>query len=82
MSRLQYRAAELSVKKFTTRRGNMPESAIKGTGIDKETYELPPRIGGPTLESITYLKANPNSKAAFDKRYGDGEAEHTLRMGK
>jgi hypothetical protein len=82
MSRLQYRAAELSVKKFTTRRSNMPESATKGTGIDKETYDLPPRIGGPTPEAITYLKANPSTKAAFDKRYGDGEAEHTLRMGK
>jgi hypothetical protein len=82
MSRLQHRAAELSVKKWLARRGNMPESAIKGTGIDKETYELPTRIGGPTPEAITYLKANPNTKAAFDKKFGDGEAEHTLRMGK
>jgi hypothetical protein len=82
MSRLQYRAAELSIKKMLTRRANMPESALKGTGIDKETYDLPPRIGGPTPEAITYLKANPSTKAAFDKRYGDGEAEHTLRMGK
>jgi hypothetical protein len=82
MARLQHRAAETSVKKFITRRGNMPESATKGTGIDKETYELPTRIGGPTPEAIAYLKANPNTKAAFDKRYGDGEAEHTLRMGK
>ena len=60
----------------------MPESATKGTGIDKETYELPTRIGGPTPKAIAYLKANPNTKAEFDKRYGDGEAEHTLRMGK
>jgi len=82
MSRLQHRAAELSVKKWLARRGNMPESAIKGTGIDKETYELPTRIGGPTPEAIAYLKANPNTKAAFDKKFGDGEAEHTLRMGK
>ena len=82
MSRLQYRAAELSVKKFTTRRGNMPESATKGTGIDRETYDLPARIGGPTPEAIAYLKANPKTTAAFDQRYGDGEAAHTLRMGK
>lgn len=82
MARLQHRAAELSVKKWQERRANMPESATKPTGIDKETYQLPPRIGGPTPESIAYLKANPNTKAAFDKRYGDGEAEHTLRMGK
>ena len=82
MSRLQYRAAELSVKKFITRRGNMPESATKGTGIDKETYELPARTGGPTPEAIAYLKANPKTTAAFDQRYGDGEAAHTLRMGK
>jgi hypothetical protein len=82
MARLQHRAAELSVKKWQERRANMPESATKGTGIDKETYELPARVGGPTPESIAYLKANPNTKAAFNKRYGDGEAEHTLRMGK
>ena len=82
MATLQRRAAELSVKKMLTRRANMPESAIKGTGIGNETYDLPPRIGGPTPESIKYLSANPNTKAAFDKRYGDGEAEHTLRMGK
>jgi hypothetical protein len=82
MSRLQHRVAELSVKKWLARRGNMPESAIKGTGIDRETYELPTRIGGPTPEAITYLKANPNTKAAFDKKFGDGEADHTLRMGK
>jgi len=82
MSRLQYRAAELSIKKMLTRRANMPESALKGTGIDKETYDLPARIGGPTPEAITYLKANPKTTAAFDQRYGDGEAAHTLRMGK
>jgi hypothetical protein len=82
MARLQHRAAELSVKKWQERRANMPKSATEGTGIDKETYELPARMGGPTPESIAYLKANPNTKAAFNKRYGDGEAEHTLRMGK
>jgi len=60
----------------------MPESATKGTGIDKETYDLPARIGGPTPEAIAYLKANPNTTTAFDARYGDGEAAHTLRMGK
>jgi len=44
MARLQYLAAELSVKKWQARRGNMPESALKGTGIDKETYSLPPKF--------------------------------------
>jgi len=82
MSRLQYRAAELSVNKWQARRATMPESATKGTGLNNETYNLPPRTDGPTPESIAYLKANPNTKAAFDKRYGDGEAAHTLRMGK
>jgi hypothetical protein len=82
MARLQHRAAETSVKRWQDRRSNMPKSATEGTGIDKETYELPARMGGPTPESIAYLKANPNTKAAFNKRYGDGEAEHTLRMGK
>lgn len=82
MARLQQRVAELSVKEWTARRANMPESATKGTGLANETYNLPPRVGGPTPEAIAYLKANPNTKAAFDARYGDGEAAHTLRMGK
>jgi len=82
MSRLQYRAAELSVKKWQARRATMPESATKGTGLNNETYDLPPRTDGPTPKAIAYLKAHPNTKSAFDERYGDGEAAHTLRMGK
>ena len=44
MARLQQIAAERSVTKWLTRRPNMPESALKGTGIDKELYELEPKV--------------------------------------
>lgn len=44
MARLQQIAAERSVTKWLTRRPNMPESALKGTGIDTERYELEPKV--------------------------------------
>lgn len=68
MARLQQLAAELSVKKWTTRRPNMPGSALKGTGIDKETYELEPRFS-PYVET----KPLPDGRMLGKKRDGSVE---------
>jgi len=41
-ARAQHNAANAIVKKWDSRRGTMPADVLKATGIDKETYTIPP----------------------------------------
>lgn len=47
LAELQHKAATESVNKWTTRRSSIPKDALEGTGIDQETYEVPPMVQPP-----------------------------------
>ena len=48
----QHNAAQAIVKKWESRRTNIPTAALSGTGIDKETYTLEPKYS-PYVETKT-----------------------------
>jgi hypothetical protein len=58
-------------KMFSGQRSEPPTATVTGTG---DTPEFKP----PNSRHIDYLKKNPNIKAAFDRKFGQGAADKVL----